>query len=258
MAFGNRSDANAGRRHRPRPSEHVEETSEEPDVDARNGVLRAGLAVVTLLGAVVAFVMVTPVGTASRLPTYETVDMLGERTGDLLSAELREDALGRFDIDYGRILTDPKEEPKVVRKAARACLPNGNAVGRVFPGKATLNAHGAATKMLTCLLRTDRERLCDADARARLAERLKVYELRHKNALGVQIFRDAATDAAGERPLRSRGVTEALDPYLAAAMQGAVRDGLLSSSDFSPFGLWVPRLYKDVLTGTPLQRRVCP
>jgi hypothetical protein len=200
-------------------------------------------------------------------PVYVSNMELAQYGADGLMVEsARRDVERRHGADFSLILAPAKEAPtRAMQTVATTCLPVGASpvvlVKRLHP------TYQHATDYLLCAMSKHKERLCESAERKRLAAQLLQFKERRQNVLGYEralaalVSTPAAAhaaamftaiddgireDAAPRRP-KLQSIGEDMDQRVVDAIAALNREGYLTASDFSRFGLFLPSEYAAAL-----------
>jgi len=267
MSFGKSNQPR--KRHRPKKvvevdEDAVQEKREEKMNSQRIPMLISVFGSIAMLGIVVT---AAPYSYGSGVVHYNTENVRKARDlaslGSKLTPEQREEAGDKLLIDFTDVMVPPDLMVSAAAKnAAQTCRQaRASKLKTIIPDDVH-SVFGKATKYMTCIMATQRQRFCDAGERAVLVEQLMAYKERRQNVLGFEKYRDREVrnwdeyrDFQREQgepdpgPLKITDVKidEDLDPAFLAQMEFLMRNGYLSAKDFGYYGLYVPGEYADIL-----------
>lgn len=254
--------------------------------DAGGGITYGTLAASTFgIFAIIAGVIIynqLPYTHSAKIIEYSRNDIIQGAMTATMKPENKQEYLAENGIDFSRILTPAQSETLAgTKNVARACL-KGKPDLVVAPGDTkALGGFNTSTKFMICALRTNPERLCASEERARLAEQLTEYRNVKQNIAAIVHARAAFKDSYEADPkarvikkqykkyleltANEKGTTESelqsivngIDQRILKELNLLVQKGYLSTKDFGFMGMYIPEEYASALIHEGPTQRSC-
>jgi len=278
MSFGKSSKPKRPQRRVPVETE-VEEVHPEIVREKRRERLNAPIigTVITAVGSlmmVVVAVMGAPYTYGAPKVFYSPASILeAERLAEAGHSE-RAEADPKLLVDFTGVISNPKKaQTDAMAKVATICRQSGSHRMEQVEPERLHRSLNKATRFLTCAMTTAPQRLCNAEERKTLVDKLVGYSELREHALGFEEFRERAVaereqmrDYQRENgrkimpslEFHAESLGDGLDRTFRRNMETLVRNGYLKASDFGYFGFYVPRIYGDVLRVGADRSAYCP
>jgi hypothetical protein len=230
----------------------------------------AVLFIATVVGGL--FFQLPVVTLGARSVSYSIVDLTNASFSQQKIPSARLEAEKNYGIDVSVIFTPRHLETSPgLQKLAGECLPRGKVKTFAMPDTAH-QTFAQATEYLSCVMRLDQHRLCDAAERQRLVDQLMQYRTLRQHLLAIERARDSelehvkkspfgqyamemmeitgeweGTREAKNPPVRKPSIGKQIDPRIASGLAELKRRGFISLSDFTWFVIFAPEEYAPFL-----------